>query len=168
MSKYFIIHHSDTPRDSTSLEALRADHLVRFGRTFYQKLITPYSVENEHDILNDRGNGNVSKDICIIANATIENPYFQQRYQLGRLIGQWLREGNDPTKVIGHTEISDLALEGVASSCPARLMQQIALWPREKLALNICAIALDDGNEIDLNKLEKDIANYYFPWLRVK
>ncbi len=168
MTQYFIIHHSATPRDATNLAALRADHKIRFGRTFYQKLITPYSVENEHDILNDRGNGNVSKDICVICDASIDNPYFQQRYDLGRILGQWLRNGNDPTKVIGHTEITALGLLGEASSCPARLMQQIATWPREKLALNVCAIALDDSDEIDLVKLEKEVADYYFPWLRVK
>lgn len=174
MEQILAIHHTATPRDRTSVEAIVDYHTKPvseggrgYGRLFYQDLFTPSGRYHAHDELNYRGAGAVSKDICIVANAEIESPYFRQRYEAGRVIRDWIWEKRDPKLIFGHSELKAAGYEASESACPGRIMEQLALWPRMMLNLRVLIVEVSDDASLNIPETVSATQDFLLPMLRV-
>lgn len=126
MNYYIILHHSATPKENTSLEAIRKDHKKRYGRTFYQIMIDEDGkVYDEHKEWNYRGKNKRSVDICLIGNFTNEVPNVVQLCALNLQLKNIYEKFNivGDFKVLPHSELISSGLSGTNSSCPGNLLQ---------------------------------------------
>lgn len=111
-----ILHHSATSRDNTNLEALIADQVKRYGRSFYQTIITADgTVHHQHDILNTRLNGVSSRDTLVVGDFTQEKPTEAQLEALYVLFR------NRPVFGIGHKDAKKYG--ATSSECPGTLIE---------------------------------------------
>jgi hypothetical protein len=84
----YIIHHTGTSRDKTNLQAIINDHMIRYGRPFYQCFITADgNVHWQHQLTNQR-KGAVSIDYCVVGDFNREKPTEAQLDALSRIVGK--------------------------------------------------------------------------------
>ena len=113
MKRYTILHHTATPKNSTSIPSILAYHQEKFGFSWYHYIITPtqtHQTRSDTD-LNDRG-VDKSLDIALTGNFETERPSAFQLKELRRLVNKYDYD------IINHNEAVKLGLKASVSTCP--------------------------------------------------
>ena len=124
--KYLIVHHSATPRDETTFEAVKKYHIQKgWGDIGYHFFITADGVvhkgRNEDTIgAHCRADGMNFKSlgICLAGNFENEFPTAAQLKSLSKLLNSLVVKYNvPPNRILGHREV-----KGANTLCPGKYL----------------------------------------------